>query len=223
MPGAYRLLDARKGDRVLDLACGQGVFSRYLCEKGVVVEGLDVSDELVRMASARSDKRIRFHVADAGDPNALPGQQFDAVVCLLAAQNMKNLAPVFANVARWLKPEGHFVMVTTHPCFRIPRQSHWGWDEERKIQYRRTDHYLSEIDIPILTPPMAMSDQFTLTSHRPLQSYFRALSASGMWVEVLAEWTSNKLSQPGPRSRAENRARKEIPLFLALRARPSPR
>jgi hypothetical protein len=32
----------------------------------------------------------------------------------------------------------------------------------------------------------------------------------------LQEWSSHKESQPGPRARAENRARKEFPLFLAL-------
>ena len=112
-------------------------------------------------------------------------------------------------------------MVMTHPCFRIPRQTHWGWDEEKKIQFRRVDHYASEVDIPILTPPVAVSDKFTETYHRPLQNYFAKLSAVGLWVDILEEWMSRKTSQPGRRSRAENRARKEIPLFLALRARPA--
>jgi hypothetical protein len=35
----------------------------------------------------------------------------------------------------------------------------------------------------------------------------------------LEEWISNKKSQPGKRAKAENRSRKEIPLFLALRAK----
>lgn len=222
LPGALRLLDVKKTHRVLDLACGQGVFSRYLFDRGIVrVEGLDVSREMVRLAASRSRKKIPFHVGDAGGGGVLKGKTFDAVACLLAVQNMKNLAPVLANVARWLKPGGRFVMVMTHPCFRIPRQTHWGWDEEKKIRFRRVDHYASEIDIPILTPPMAVSDKFTTTHHRPLQSYFSGLCSAGLWVDVLEEWTSGKTSQPGKRSRAENRARKEIPLFLAMRARPA--
>jgi hypothetical protein len=32
----------------------------------------------------------------------------------------------------------------------------------------------------------------------------------------IGEWYSHKESQPGPRAKAENRARKEFPLFLAL-------
>jgi hypothetical protein len=35
------------------------------------------------------------------------------------------------------------VLLLTHPCFRVPRQSGWGWDEQRKLQYRRVDRYLT--------------------------------------------------------------------------------
>ena len=125
---------------------------------------------------------------------------------------------MFKNAARWLKPDGRFVFVTAHPCFRIPRQSHWGWDEKKKTQYRRVDHYSSNIDIPIITPPMADSGIFTLTYHRSLQDYFQVLTKAGLCVDALEEWVSHKKSQPGKRSRAEDRARKEIPLFLAIRA-----
>ncbi len=110
-------------------------------------------------------------------------------------------------------------MVIMHPCFRIPRQTHWGWDAEKKLEYRRVDQYASENRIPILTPPMARSRVYTDTYHRPLQSYFEALAGAGLWVDRLEEWTSHKTSEPGKRARAENRARKEFPLFMALRAR----
>jgi hypothetical protein len=42
-------------------------------------------------------------------------------------------------------------------------------------------------------------------------------------LDALEEWASLRSSQPGPRAEAENRARREIPLFLALRARRVPR
>jgi hypothetical protein len=43
--------------------------------------------------------------------------------------------------------------------------------------------------------------------------------SAGFWIDALEEWPSLRTSQPGPRAAAENRARREIPLFLALRAR----
>jgi len=222
MPGATKLMNLKKGNRVLDLACGQGVFSRYLSAKGMQVEGLDTSEELIRLACQRSKPSIRFHLADARKKDTFKESHFDAVACLLALQNMEEIESTLQNVARWLKPDGRFVMVVTHPCFRIPRQTHWGWDEEKKIEYRRVDRYASDLSIPIITPPLAGSSGHTLTYHRSLQNYFTALAGAGLWVASLQEWTSKKESQPGKRAKAENRARKEIPLFLSLCARPVP-
>ena len=42
---------------------------------------------------------------------------------------------------------------------------------------------------------------------------------AGFYVDAMEEWVSNKKSLPGKRAKAENRSKKEIPLFLALRAR----
>jgi len=219
MPGVLRLLDVAKKDRVLDLACGQGVFSRYLSSKGIHVEGLDSSEELLKYARTRSGSSIRYHVGDASDAENFPADRFDGIACLMAIQNIEKMDLLFKSAACWVKPGKCFVVVMTHPCFRIPRQSHWGWDEEKKLEYRRVDHYLSETNVPILTPPFADSKSFTLTYHRPMQSYISALVAAGFCVDAMEEWISNKNSLPGKRSKAENRARKEIPLFLALRAR----
>ena len=126
---------------------------------------------------------------------------------------------VLRNVSNCLKLGGKFVAVVTHPCFRIPRQTCWGWDEKKRMQYRRIDHYKTGIKIPIIAPPFSDSSRFTDTYHRSLQEYMEALSKANLWVDAIEEWSSNKVSEPGKRSRAENRARKEIPLFMAFRAR----
>lgn len=219
MPGVFEMLNPKKGDRILDLACGQGVFSRFLSQKGMRVEGLDSSAELINHAKSRSNTAIRFRVGDVANSENFVKDRFDGIACLMAIQNIEDIYTLFQNAAIGLKPQCHFVIVMTHPCFRIPRQTHWGWDEEKKIEYRRIDHYRTETSVPILTPPFADKDSFTLTYHRPLETYIAALSGAGFAVDGLEEWISNKKSQPGKRAKAENRSRKEIPLFLALRAK----
>ena len=59
----------------------------------------------------------------------------------------------------------------------------------------------------------------TVTFHRPIGEYVAALASAGFVVDALEEWASQRTSQPGPRAEEENRARREIPMFLALRAR----
>ena len=66
--------------------------------------------------------------------------------------------------------------------------------------------------------PGSAPDQYTWTFHRPLSSYIRALRQAGLLVDAMEEWPSHKNSTSGPRAAAENTARKEIPMFMAMRA-----
>jgi hypothetical protein len=43
------------------------------------------------------------------------------------------------------------------------------------------------------------------------------MAEAGLLVNAIEEWPSLRQSQPGPRAQAENRARREIPMFLAVR------
>ena len=217
-PGVLKLLGNVRGKRVLDLACGQGGFCRILAEQGATVTGVELSPSLVELAKKRSPRHIRYVQADARDLAPLKGETFDAITCILAVQNMDVIEPVFQNCAGMLRLGSPFVIVMNHPSFRIPRQSGWGWDDERKLQYRRVDRYLSELKIPIQTHPGAAPLEHTWTFHRALQDYVRTLSKAGFVIDALEEWTSPKHSGPGPRARGENLARDEFPMFLALKA-----
>lgn len=89
-------------------------------------------------------------------------------------------------------------------------------------QYRRVDGYLSPAEREIVMNPGRVASGgkaiTTMTYHRPIQSYVSALAHAGMLVDALEEWSSTRRSQPGPRAAEENRIRREIPMFLALRA-----
>src|SRR6266699_7174161 len=64
-PGVLRMLALRPGEKVLDLACGQGAFCRLLAEKGAKPTGGDAAAELIRLARERSEASIEFLVGDA--------------------------------------------------------------------------------------------------------------------------------------------------------------
>ena len=66
--------------------------------------------------------------------------------------------------------------------------------------------------------PGSAPKQFTTSYHRPLQYYVKALKEAGFCMTDLEEWTSHRESTRGPRAKAENRARNEIPLFLFFEA-----
>ncbi len=246
MPGSLRLLrpEVRPTPmRVLDIACGQGSLCRRLAEMGLETVGVDAAPRLIdaARAHARSIPGTRFEVADARALGELPkditDRPFDAAACIMALMNMDPLEPVIRGAAELLQPGGAFVAVILHPAFRAPGQTSWGWDapddrsergrgprrdDPRVHQYRRVDGYLSPGQMPITMNPgyaaHGAEPVQTWTFHRPVQTYVRALADAGLLIEALEEWPSMRRSQPGPRAAEEDRARREIPMFLGIRA-----
>lgn len=218
IPGTLRLLGLRAGNACLDVACGQGVLCRVLHGMGVRATGVDAAEELIRLARERSDPTVRYHAGDARDLSFLPAEAFDAATCILAIQNIHPILPVFQSVYRALRPWGRLVMVMMHPCFRGPKETSWGWDEAKKVQYRRVDRYLVPRKAPIVTNPGKAPDRYTWSFHKPIEAYVKALRNAGLLVDAIEEWTSHKTTKAGPRAAAENASRKEIPLFMGLRA-----
>jgi ubiquinone/menaquinone biosynthesis C-methylase UbiE len=141
---------------------------------------------------------------------------------VLALQNIENLQGTLSEIARVLKPGGRLVFVLNHPAFRIPQRSDWGWDDKNATQYRRIDSYISDDRVKIDMTPGEKDDKkkkFTVSFHRPLQVYFKAMNKAGLAVTRLEEWVSHKKSQEGPRAAEEDRMRKEIPLFVCVECR----
>jgi ubiquinone/menaquinone biosynthesis C-methylase UbiE len=228
LPNLIRLFAVRDGAKVspraaeqktiLDLACGQGFFSRAFAEHGARIIGVDISKELIEIAKRHGSPNITYHVALADKISFVGDGGVDAVLIVLALQNIENVKGVFSECARVLKPEGKLVIVLNHPAFRVPKRSSWGWDSEKKIQYRRIDGYLSESIEQIDMHPGANPKEKTVSFHRPLQFYAKTLANAGFSIARIEEWNSHKKSESGPRAKAEDEARKEIPLFLMIEA-----
>ena len=226
IPGTLRLLAPRKTDRVLDLACGQGLVARELANLGVDVTGVDSSERLVALANQRAGSNERYHTMDARDLSALGSETFNGVICVMALMNMDPLSVVLESVRRVLKPGGVFVAIILHPAFRAPRQTSWEVESEGGVfkQFRRVDGYLSAGQEEIIMNPgevqSGAAPKTTWTFHRPMQAYVSGLARNGFAIEQLEEWPSMRRSKgTHPRVKEENRARREIPLFLAIRSR----
>lgn len=226
IPGTVRLVQPRGEEKILDVACGQGVISRAMAALGAGVLGVDGSPSLVEAAQAKGGP-IDYRVGDARTLDveglrAFAPEGFDAATCVMALGNIEPIEPVFRAVCSLLKPGGRFVAVLSHPSFRAPGQTSWGWDNKQHRQFRRVDGYLSPGQHAIeMQPGRAAAGEGsvkTWTFHRPLQHYIKHLGEAGLLVEQLEEWPGQRVSQPGPRAEEENRARREIPLFLAIRA-----
>lgn len=201
---------------LLDLACGQGVLSRQL-PSHIEYVGVDLSASLIDAAKRRSPPHHRFFKGDVTRPlSFLAPQSFARITCILALQNIASLDGLLRNVRELLVHDGKCAIVMNHPCFRIPRQSSWGIDASKKLQYRRLDRYMSPMEIPISAhPSQGKESAQTLSFHLPLSAYAHAFQQHGLVIETMCEWCSPRTSS-GPKARMENRAREEFPLFLVF-------
>lgn len=216
VPLLLDLLKPRAGEALIDMGCGPGVLAPPVAAEGMGYTGLDLSPSMIGTARQRHGQAGRFFVGDATRAAAVPDLRqgsFDAASFLLSIQDIDPLDAALASAARLVRPSGRIVIVMLHPCFRVPRQSGWGWDAGRKLRYRRIDSYLSDLAVPM--QPHLSGKGTTRSYHRPLGAYFAALAANGFAVTGLRE--VRDIERSGV-PRAERRADAEIPMLMGLRA-----
>jgi SAM-dependent methyltransferase len=216
IPLAMELLTPKPGEAIADLGCGPGVMAPHIAAAGAALTGIDLSPKLIALARRHHHGSGRFHIGDVTQlkrmPELKPGS-FDAVLFLLSIQDIDPLEAAVESAAWLLRSRGRLVLVMLHPCFRVPRQSGWGWDENRRLQYRRLDSYMSPLAVPMQSYPGGSGT--TRSYHRPLGTYFEALTAAGLSITATREVA-------GPcgtnATRAERRAAAEFPLLLGIKA-----
>lgn len=215
IPNLLRLLRLKTNDRLLDIGCGQGVLSRAI-PHDVDYIGIDIARPLLTIAEKyQKTKRFTFIEADITQPwplSHLP--KVSHAACILTLQNVEDPGAVFEELSHVLMEGGRAVFVINHPSFRIPRQSRWNFDEKTKTQTRELFSYMTAQRIPIITHP-GKQQTTTWSFHIPLSTLTSMSSSSGFVIETIEEWCSTKHST-GSAAKAENRARKEFPLFMAL-------
>ena len=106
----------RRGERVIDLACGTGDIALEAARAGAEVIGLDVTHRMVEIANAKAGF-ARAHGAvvvprfTVGDMMALPfgNESADAVTTGYGLRNVPRLEEAIGEIARVLKPGGRLL------------------------------------------------------------------------------------------------------------------
>jgi SAM-dependent methyltransferase len=115
-PAVLDLIDDSRGQRVLDVGCGAGHYTKALIDRGAIVVGLEGSERLVEHARARVGSGTEIHHHDLEKPlTFLPDASFDGAVMALVLHHVDARAQLLAEVARVLRPGAWLVISTTHP------------------------------------------------------------------------------------------------------------
>ena len=108
-------LDLKRGDRVLDVACGTGQLAVELARRVVPsgsVIGVDAAEEMVARATAISIRTGLPVSFQTGSAQALPFPEatFDAVTCTLAIHHLADPGHAVEEMLRVLRPGGRLLI-----------------------------------------------------------------------------------------------------------------
>lgn len=191
---AVRLLGVGPG-RLLDVGCGTGVFTATLAQHGWTVLGVDVSEDMLRLARERNLEVVR------ADGTALPfdADAFDAVISMWTHTDIDDFSAMVREVARVLKSGGPLVYMGAHPCFVGPHSEFVAAQGVPKLHdgYRRTGRYTNA---PGVTEEGLRAK--VGATHLPLGMLLRGFCDAGFRIELFEE--------------SEER---EYPYMIALRCR----
>ena len=115
-PATLALLGDVAGLRVLDAACGPGLYLEELLARGADVVACDGSAAMVELARARVGDRAEVRHQSLDEPITwVPDASLDLVLCALAYHYLNDRPAFLAEARRMLRPDGALVISTHHP------------------------------------------------------------------------------------------------------------
>ncbi|HJU56669.1 MAG TPA: methyltransferase domain-containing protein, partial [Pyrinomonadaceae bacterium] len=169
LPAVLALAGDVRGLRVLDAGCGPGRHSRKLLDRGALVTGIDISEEMVRLARERCGGRGQFFRADFARAK-FRRASFDLVVASLSLMYAREVSPVIRNFAAWLAPRGRLVFSLYHPVRFFQKIPDFDFSKSRKVWI-----HLQGCDVTVFN------------YYHPTASYFDALHENGFSVQRIIE------------------------------------
>ena len=117
------LVDIKKGDKVLDVACGTGVVTKKLTQKvgktGYVI-GADTSVTAIKIAKKWNNKTSNLLFVNADAENLSFKEKFDIITCQYALFFFPNASKALKNMRKSLKESGKLGMSVHGHRGRVP-------------------------------------------------------------------------------------------------------
>jgi SAM-dependent methyltransferase len=194
---------------IIDVGCGEGRVARDLRLLDRRVLGVDLSFKMCEAAVRHPDDPSPVLQADAATL-PLADNSADCAIAFMSLQDIDNMPGAINEIARVLKDGASLVMAIVHPMYSAGRFSASENNGDQLFVMKRT-YFQSEL---LVSTDSHGDLKVTLfREHRPLQSYFSALTTAGFHVEEFRELSDED----------ETRHRDGIPMFLDIVATRLPR
>ena len=201
-PTQLKLLNIKAGDRILDIACGNGQFTRKMAELGANVTAIDFADRFIAIAKSKGRYDIEYHVMDATcetDLEKLGSNNFDAIVCTMALMDMDSIEVLINHSPKMLKRNGIFVFSILHPCFNsginvlVREQDDLGGEVKSKYYVKMRDYLIEKSSLGV---GMRGQPKPQYYFHRPVSTILRYFFESGFVLEAYEEPSFADIENP---------------------------
>jgi ubiquinone/menaquinone biosynthesis C-methylase UbiE len=110
----YSYVNPANGISILDYGCGSGIFCRYMREYNADVTGVDISENMIKVAKKAHPRDISYNQITSGNLDFLEDESFDFVVsnfvfCTISTRN--EILEIMKSIHRILKKDGSFLIM----------------------------------------------------------------------------------------------------------------
>lgn len=161
------------GRDVLELGCGTGKNTVWLAERARRVIAMDFSPGMLEVARTRVPvERVTLIQHDVRERWPIDDASVDVVVANLILEHLSNVAAIFAEAARVLRPGGVMYSCELHPYRQL-----------RGGQAHFTDEWSGEV-------------VFAPAFQHTIAEYVNGAVAGGLAILRLDEWTETDAASP---------------------------
>lgn len=99
-----------KGNKVLDLGCAMGSFTKYISDMGFSVDGIDISENFIAIAKQKV-KTCHFYVMDMLKMNL--NKKYNGIMCINSSIHIekKNMLFLFKEIKSMLEEDGVVLII----------------------------------------------------------------------------------------------------------------
>ena len=100
------------GRKLLDIGCADGEYAKYLFNEGFIVDGIDLDQEMIRIAKEKEQTYLHYQVKDMIDIDVI--EEYDGIYCigntLAHIMSNENLLTVLNAIYQALTANGKFYL-----------------------------------------------------------------------------------------------------------------
>ncbi len=187
-PCFLKIMGSLKGNKILDLGCGNGEFTDYLASHGAKVIGADKSQKWIDYCKDRykGNKNLKFIQADGVNLKSLKSGKFDSIIMnmvLLNVETESEIQKIFKECKRVLRPDGSLIFTDLNPIMVMtPKVA------VREQKYSKNFSYFKNGSqfTAVLHLPGDKKIEF-IDKHWTLEFYTKCLEKAGLYLSLIVE------------------------------------